>query len=58
MDSLNNIVFALFEIYGEGDITVLDIYKDWGTAEQARVGMEIYKESGMLSYQVVEYTLK
>lgn len=58
MDSLNNIVFALFEIYDERDITVLDIYKDWDTAEQARVGMEVYKESGRLSYQVVEYTLK
>lgn len=58
MNTLNNIVFALFEIYDERDITVLDIYKDWDTAEQARVGMEIYKESGMLSYQVVEYTLK
>jgi hypothetical protein len=54
----DNIVFALFEIYNERDITVLDIYKDWDTAEQARVGLEIYKESGMLSYQVVEYTLK
>lgn len=58
MDSLNNIVFALFEIYDERDITALDIYKDWDTAEQARVGLEIYKESGMLSYQVVEYTIK
>jgi len=51
-------VFALFEIYDERDISVLDIYTDWDKAEQARVGLEIYKESAFISYQVVEYELK
>lgn len=55
---MSDIVFALIEVYDEKEIAILDVYKDFKTAEDARVGLEQYKETSNLSYCVIDYVLK
>lgn len=52
-------IFLLYE-YLSGtvngkDAVLIDVYTNWDKAEQARIGMEIYKEHAWLSYDVVEW---
>lgn len=56
------VVFLLYE-HLDGTIngrnsTLLDIYSDWKQCEDARVGLEAWKEHAWFSYSVEEWQIK
>lgn len=51
-------VFALMEVFSGAQSSVVDIYKDWKQAEDARIGLELYKEHKWLYYEIIEWEVK
>lgn len=58
-NTISSTVFLLWEIhYNSVHKTLVDIFSDWLTAENARVGMNSQRTDGFLSYELEERALR